>query len=162
VPTELDDRQADNWRPLLAIADAAGGVWPDRARCAARTLSGPIVEADTAAPVQLLADLQDFFTTTRADKLATATIIRHLTTLEERPWAEYGEGVPLTPRHLAKLLAGFRIKARQIRQGVDTHKGYLRADFTDAFRRYLPRSRSATAQGRGGARRIVAAQEGFG
>src|SRR5262249_19082544 len=25
VPAALNDRQADNWRPLLAIADAAGG-----------------------------------------------------------------------------------------------------------------------------------------
>ena len=32
VPAELDDRQADNWRPLLAIADEAGGAWPDLAR----------------------------------------------------------------------------------------------------------------------------------
>ena len=29
VPDELDDRQADNWRPLLAIADEAGGEWPN-------------------------------------------------------------------------------------------------------------------------------------
>jgi putative DNA primase/helicase len=28
----LQNRAADNWRPLLAIADAAGGTWPDRMR----------------------------------------------------------------------------------------------------------------------------------
>ena len=28
VPRALNDRQADNWRPLLAIADLAGGDWP--------------------------------------------------------------------------------------------------------------------------------------
>src|SRR5207237_1547401 len=32
VPANLYNRAADNWRPLLAIADAAGGVWPARAR----------------------------------------------------------------------------------------------------------------------------------
>ena len=160
MPEELDDRQADNWRPLLAIADEAGSAWPDLACSVARTLSGAVVEADTAAPVQLLADLYDLFATTRADKLATAAIIRHLIMLEERPWADYAEGQPLTPRHLAKLLEGFRIKAKQIRQGADTRKGYLRSDFTDAFRRYLPASRSE--QWRSGARRIVAPQEGFG
>src|SRR5262249_56437436 len=73
-----------------------------------------------------------------ADKLATAAIIRHLIRLEERSWAEYAEGRPLTPRHLAQLLEGFRIKAKQIRQGAATRKGYLRSDFTDAFGRYLP------------------------
>ncbi len=138
VPEELDDRQADNWRPLLAIADEAGDAWADLARAAARTLSGTVVEAANAAPVQLLADLRDVFSTTPADKLATATILRHLTALEDRPWADDAPGHPMTPRHLAKLLEGFGIKAKQIRQGADTRKGYLRSDFTDAFRRYLP------------------------
>ena len=64
VPAELDDRQADNWRPLLAIADEAGGAWPDLARTAARRLAGAVAEADTAAPVQLLADLRELFTAT--------------------------------------------------------------------------------------------------
>jgi len=138
VPEELDDRQADNWRPLLAIADEAGGAWPALARTAARTLAGGVVEADNAAPVRLLADLRDLFATTTADRLATAAIIRHLTALEDRPWADDAQGHPLTPRRLAKLLEGFRVKAKQIRQGADTRKGYLRSDFTDAFRRYLP------------------------
>src|SRR5437588_10694681 len=37
MPEELDDRQADNWRPLLAIADAPGSAWAALARRAART-----------------------------------------------------------------------------------------------------------------------------
>jgi hypothetical protein len=73
-----------------------------------------------------------------ADRLATAAIIRHLTALEDRPWADYAQGHPLTPRQLAALLEGFLVKAKQIRQGADTRKGYLRSDFTDVFRRYLP------------------------
>jgi putative DNA primase/helicase len=39
APSALDDGAADNWRPLLAIADAAGGGWPARARAAAMRLS---------------------------------------------------------------------------------------------------------------------------
>ena len=163
VPDALHDRQADNWRPLLAIADAAGGGWGDRARVAARTLAGAGGEADPAVPVQLLADLRDLFATSAADKLATAAIIHHLIRLEERSWAEYAAGRPLTPRHLAELLEGFRIKAKQIRQGAATCKGYLRLDFTDAFRRYLPPvpSESGTAGGCGGDRGSAARQAGF-
>src|SRR5437899_2184739 len=138
VPEELNDRQADNWRPLLAIADETGGAWADLARGAARTLSGIVVEADHAAPVQLLTDLRDLFAGTTADKLATTTIIRHLTLLQDQPWADFAQGHPITPRQLAKLLAAFQIKARRIRQGLDMRKGYLRSDFTDAFCRYLP------------------------
>jgi hypothetical protein len=138
MPEELDDRQADNWRPLLAIADEAGGAWPDLARTAARSLSRTVVEADNAAPIQLLTDLRDLFASRPGDKWATTTILRHLSRLQDQPWADYAQGHPITPRQLAKLLAGFRIKARQIRQGADTRKGYLRSDFTDAFSRYLP------------------------
>jgi hypothetical protein len=43
-------------------------------------------------------------------------------------------GHPLTPRRLATLLEGFRVNAKQIRQGAATRKAYLRSDFTDAFR----------------------------
>src|SRR5262249_17680748 len=32
LPKELHGRAADNWRPLIAIADRAGGEWPKRAR----------------------------------------------------------------------------------------------------------------------------------
>ena len=40
LPDELYGRTADNWRPLIAIADAAGGKWPERARKIAIELSG--------------------------------------------------------------------------------------------------------------------------
>src|SRR5262249_44881102 len=39
LPTALDDRAVDGWEPLLAIAEAAGGAWPDRARRAAALLA---------------------------------------------------------------------------------------------------------------------------
>src|SRR5690606_31975033 len=38
VPAE--DRAADVWEPLVAIADLAGGDWPERARHACKVLSG--------------------------------------------------------------------------------------------------------------------------
>jgi len=34
LPEGLGDRAWDIWEPLIAIADAAGGAWPDRARAA--------------------------------------------------------------------------------------------------------------------------------
>ena len=40
VPTALSGRAADNWRPLIAIADLAGGDWPARGRRVAETLGG--------------------------------------------------------------------------------------------------------------------------
>ena len=40
LPDDLFNRTRDNWRPLIAIADAAGGHWPERARRVAVLLSG--------------------------------------------------------------------------------------------------------------------------
>ena len=46
IPDALDDRAADGWEPLLAIADLAGGIWPERARWAAFR-SRPVTSART-------------------------------------------------------------------------------------------------------------------
>ena len=35
LPADLNDRAQDVWEPLMAIADLAGGSWPQRVRCAA-------------------------------------------------------------------------------------------------------------------------------
>lgn len=138
VPTTLNDRAADNWRPLLAIADAAGGDWPARARKAALLLSGETLIEDADVKVQLLWDLRDIFIERDADKLASETIVEALVKLETRPWSEWRRGKPLTQNSLARLLKPFRIHPKTVRVGTDTPKGYDRADLVDAWNRYLP------------------------
>src|SRR5262249_6910509 len=68
VPPELHDRAADNWRPLLAIADAAGGEWPERGRRAAIHLTCDGAEPDDAeaSGVLLLSDLREMFSRERS------------------------------------------------------------------------------------------------
>src|SRR5262249_7303894 len=58
IPDALNDRAADNWRPLLAIADLAGGDWPKKAQDAALVLSG---EEMSTFNVELLADIRAAF-----------------------------------------------------------------------------------------------------
>src|SRR5262249_26392258 len=67
VPEALHDRAADNWRPLLAIADAAGGEWPSLARVAAFALTDS--EDDRSLPTLLLRDLRDLFDREGTDRL---------------------------------------------------------------------------------------------
>jgi len=55
IPDGLNDRAADNWRPLLALADLAGGDWPEDARRAAMCISGNDSESESTA-VQLIRD----------------------------------------------------------------------------------------------------------
>ena len=59
----VEDRAADVWEPLIAVADQAGGAWPERARGACLTLTGK-AEADDAersVSLRLLADLRTVF-----------------------------------------------------------------------------------------------------
>jgi putative DNA primase/helicase len=147
VPGDLDDRAADNWEPLLAIADQAGGPWPARARATALLLSGPRADAAETGDngVQLLADVRAVFANSGSDKSTTKSLLSALADLEGRPWAEWNRGRPLTTRQLGTLLGRFGIKPGTIRVGDATPKGYLRVDLTDAFGRYLPDGSATSA-----------------
>ena len=61
IPETLNDRAADSWEPLLAIADLCGGRWPQLARETACAVSGADAETDSVR-VELLRDLQAAFT----------------------------------------------------------------------------------------------------
>lgn len=138
VPDELDDRGQDNWRPLLAIADLAGGGWPDRARTAAKALSSDDKRGDSEIGVLLLADLRSIFEKLDVDRLASSEILKELVALEERPWSDWRHGKPLTARHLARLLEPFDIRPEVRRIGETTPRGYALNDkVRDAFARYL-------------------------
>lgn len=143
VPHELNDRAADNWRPLLSIADTVGGDWPEKARAAAKLLSGSGTEEESVR-VKLLADLRSTFIQ-HGKRVFTDALLDHLHGLEERPWPEYGhKGKPISAPQLARLLKPFGIKPRQVKVHSVGKKGYRREDCEDAFRRYLPPLRDET------------------
>lgn len=138
VPAGLHDRAADNWRALLALADACGGSWPQAARRAAVALSGGEAVQDSSTSVRLLADLREIFRIHYANRYLTDDLLRHLCGDESKPWGEWSRGGPLTAIGLARLLQGFEIRPRKIRIGDKTRQGYLRESFDDAFARYIP------------------------
>jgi putative DNA primase/helicase len=138
VPEQLNDRAADNWEPLVAIADLCGGTWPEEARKAALALSGSTDEVETHSGIQLLADLRDLFDEHQTDRLASKRVVEALTAMEGRPWPEYRMGKPLTENQLAKILKPFEVRPKGIRlPDGKTPRGYLRADLEDSFSRYL-------------------------
>jgi hypothetical protein len=63
LPEGLNDRAQDNWEPLLAIADLAGGDWPKAARDAALKLSADTEAEASSLTTQLLADIKAAFET---------------------------------------------------------------------------------------------------
>ncbi len=138
VPDALDDRAADSWEPLLALADAAGADWPARARKAALTLAGSAEVEDESRSVMVLSDIRDVLAEKATERIPTSELLDALHALEERPWAEdYRHGRPLKAEGLAYLLRPYRIRARQMKVNGVNVRGYPADQFTDAFSRYL-------------------------
>ena len=86
---------------------------------------------------ELLADIQHVFESTGKDKISTADLIAALVADDEKSWATYNRGKPISARQIANRLAGYGIKSKTIRLGYDTAKGFEAAQFEDAFARYL-------------------------
>jgi hypothetical protein len=135
MPDGIVDRDADVWEPLLAIADAAGGDWPDRARVAAVTLVTSSKAGTPSLGILLLLDLHKVFGDN--ESLSTETILHALHEMVESPWGDL-RGKPLNDRGLASRLRRYDIKPKVIRTGDSTHRGYARVDLFDAWQRYLP------------------------
>jgi putative DNA primase/helicase len=132
----LFNRAADNWRPLLAIADLAGGDWAAAARAIAEGSEG--AKQDQSTRTMLLSDIRDVFAgRPDADRISSNVLATELGAMEGRPWAEWRNGKPITAASLARTLAPFGISPGTRRDGSDTFKGYLLADFNEAFARYL-------------------------
>lgn len=141
MPAGIINREADNWRPLLAIADVAGGDWPDRARKAAKAAHVAATDDDASLLELLLGDLRAAFGTDKATEMieiASAELVKTLVAVEGRPWAEMGKArKPMTQNRLARMLKPLGIAPRQIGPEDGRLRGYVLADFMDAFGRYL-------------------------
>jgi hypothetical protein len=136
LPTHPNDRAVDNWSPLFAIAEAIGGEWPARARASFAALTPADHDDDGIGPM-ILADIRRAFAEANRDRMHTADLIEALCTYDERPWAEWKRGKPLTGSTLAKLLHPFSIRSAQLWLFGKNSQGYRADDFADAFARYL-------------------------
>jgi hypothetical protein len=145
MPTQLRNRHADNWRPLIAIADAFGADWAMRAGEAAVFFASR--QQDEDAAVVLLGDIRDIFDGRRVDRLTSKTIVDRLNGADDAMWSEWrgihGNQQPrkLSQGELARLLEPFHIRPQTIRtiseaSGKPTAKGYYRAQLEAAWRAY--------------------------
>jgi hypothetical protein len=134
MPPGVEDRAADVWEPLLAIADGAGGDWPRIAREAAVTFVTEARDTPATLGVRLLADIRASFGDD--EHMATTVLLDTLNGMEEAPWGDL-RGKPLDARKLARMLHPYGIKPQTIRRASGTAKGYRREDLSDAWERYL-------------------------
>ncbi len=142
MPRNISDRAREGWRLLVAIADAAGGDWSERARRAMMALEQ--VREDLAFNVRLLEALQHIFMERQAERLTVAEICQALTEMDDPPVPEdFWRWVAVSDWRragawLARTLKPFGVHPKKVRVGGDTKQGYELADFAEAFARYLP------------------------
>jgi hypothetical protein len=147
IPPQLSDRQADVCEPLLAIADLAGGNWPEASRRAVIELCTQAQANDDSVGVKLLADIKRMFSPPdddgeplpEIDRIASCDLAKGLGEMEDRPWAEWGKsGRPITQPQLARLLSRYDIAPKTIRLHDGRRlKGYGREQFAESWGLYL-------------------------
>ncbi|MFD6676066.1 DUF3631 domain-containing protein [Rhodococcus zopfii] len=139
MPHGVEDRPAEVWEALLAIADAAGGHWPETARAACRHFVLDTEPAEQSLGVQLLADCRTIIG--RRDRATTEELILELRKIDESPWGDM-HGKQIDARRLAQMLKPYRVRSKTIKlPGGGTAKGYIvdgEGGFSDSWRRYLP------------------------
>jgi hypothetical protein len=136
----VEDRAAELWEALLAVADTAGGDWPQRARDACtHFVVGAHADEKLSPGVRLLRDVQNVFGD--RGRMFSADIIAALVASDQSEWSDL-RGKPLDTLRLAKELKRYGVRPKDVRiDGSAAKKGY-QVDGDDglgqAWRRYLP------------------------
>jgi hypothetical protein len=93
---------------------------------------------DDAIGVMVLEDIRQIFEDDGSEKLFSENLVKALHALEERPWSEWGQQrKPMSKTQLAGLLRPFDIRPTTVDITSIKAKGYHKADFVDAWERYL-------------------------
>jgi putative DNA primase/helicase len=157
MPMVLHDRAQDNWEPLIAIADAAGGDWPQRARNAAARVLKTADELDAPeVGVQLIHDIMDvldggfsevedwpasWVAAGSLERVPVGYLLLRLRNMGERIWSTYGKrGEPLKDYELAELLRPFGVRSKQLKFNIGgeelNRKGFERRQFAHLLLQY--------------------------
>jgi hypothetical protein len=150
-------RHADNWRPLICVADSFGKVWGKKARDAAASYKRNYSDEDLR--VIFLADIRTAFNQLGTDPALSKKLVPEVRAVNEL-WDEYP--TPHGPRKLteagmAALLKPFRPRIRSVtiwppgRKRTDTvgsGKGYYRSQFATAWAKYCPEEDDEPATGK--------------
>lgn len=140
IPDGVRDRRAECWEALLAIADTAGGTWPERAReaCCHFELATDLDDERLSLGIRLLRDMREVFGAN--DRMHSASIVRALVSDPGWEWNDL-PGKPLDQRRLAKELKPYGVESGDVRIGDFVRKGYVvegQNGLGQAWRRWHP------------------------
>jgi hypothetical protein len=150
MPEGVEDRLADILEPLIALANEAGGHWPERAQFIAQHVAENQPESDTAA-AKLIALMVRLASQSKDGHLQTQTLIRYLNADndqqieldDEEPEPIDAEVTQLvrnaagkiTAADISRALKDFGLKSKHRTTG-DRIRGYRLADLKAAHERY--------------------------
>jgi hypothetical protein len=149
IPVELHDRAAEVWRLLLAIADAAGGEMPRRAREGAVALHGDPLLVEETETVRTLRAVCEIFDASGQEQLPTPHIVKNLVERDDGPWAEWWgkmvtSGDMKGPGYrLGKIFRRFGVTPRQLWVDGANVRGYIREEVQRAAAPFLDYSNNA-------------------
>jgi uncharacterized protein DUF3631 len=136
-PPGFVNRVRMNWKMLLAIADLAGGEWPERARNAALELEAG--RDEPSEEIRLFAALHEVWS--KAQKRPSKSLCASLAAHSSGEWADFRGKGPISPHQLAALLRPFGIRPvhnlHLAGNAKDNQGGYLRSQFENAWARLL-------------------------
>lgn len=129
LPEGCEDRTADKWWPLFAVAQVAGKDWPERAAAAYAEITQGVASDPPVSPLaQLLGDIRYVWT---GERLSSSVLIERLMTLPEAPWGvRWPTNKVAATKELATMLRGAGIAPRKMRiDGGAPVAGYDRSAF---------------------------------
>ncbi len=131
MPTQVIGRDADKWRPLIAIGNAV-----DRSMIAYTAMSEFYKEKNIPdIKESLLRDIHEIFIDAQTNILTNDMLLDRLLKLEysEVDWSEH----QLTKTKIARMLREFQIENRVYRyQGGTATRCWFAVDFEEMWRRY--------------------------
>jgi hypothetical protein len=139
LPEGCVNRHRDVWRPLVRVADLAGGDWPERIRKACRAIArGQVDDADTDPMAMLspaertLAEVRSVFDVLGETSLATVDLLGFLELLPGSRWSTD----PTRIHGCAKVLAN-DLKTVAASQGLELDRGSCKVPASDGTGRFV-------------------------
>jgi putative DNA primase/helicase len=140
VPEDLGNRALDRWSPLFSIAQVFGSEVADELAEVASAIES-IADDPPSAELTLLSLSKSAWSGSLAgrDRVTSGQLIEAINKLEPGLYlpARGGRSEAVTPRTYAARMRLFGVRPQQLGDGSH-QRGYFRADFDDAFNRYLP------------------------
>lgn len=128
-----NDRTADNWEPLLVIAELTNHY---QSSVQAAIKFARLVEENENSSIALLKDIKTIFDNLGTPRMHSQELVQELIADIEKPWGEFNSGHPITAYNIATILKRYGIKPVQIRIGMENKRGYEATWFTEVLQWY--------------------------